>query len=146
MASTWHMTVWKKSFVTLKPPDMTKRNKIIYWISTAWLALGMLSTGAVQVFKFQPESEYIARLGYPDYFLTILGSWKILGTIAVLLPKFTLVKEWAYAGFFFMMSGAVLSHIAAGSPVNDMFPSLLLLALTLISYFFRPAARKLAIA
>lgn len=125
---------------------MTKRNKIIYWIATGWLALGMLSTGAVQVFKFQPESEYIARLGYPEYFLTILGSWKILGTIAILLPKFTLVKEWAYAGFFFMMSGALLSHIAAGSPVNDMFPSLLLLALTLISYFFRPAARKLAIA
>lgn len=120
----------------------TKRNKIIYWIATIWLALGMVSTGAVQLFKMKTEVDFITHLGYPVYILTILGVWKILGAVAVLIPKFVLLKEWAYAGFFFAMSGAAFSHIAAGT-FNEIFPSLLLLTLTLVSYFFRPADRKI---
>jgi DoxX-like family len=115
---------------------MTKRNKIIYWISTLWMALGMLSTGTVQLFKGKEGAggvDSITQLGYPIYFLTILGIWKILGVVAVLIPKFPLLKEWAYAGFFFIMSGAIFSHIASGDSVNKIFPSLLLLILTVIS-------------
>ena len=122
---------------------MTKRNKIIYWISTVWLALGMLSTGIVQLIKMQADVEAITRLGYPLYFLTILGVWKILGVVAVLVPKFPQLKEWAYAGFFFAMSGAIFSHIASGSPVSEIFPPLLLLILTVVSWYFRPAKRKI---
>jgi hypothetical protein len=129
---------------------MTKRNKIIYWISTIWLALGMLSTGTLQLFKVKAEGAVappgvygITQLGYPVYFLTILGVWKILGVAAVLVPKFPLLKEWAYAGFFFAMSGAVFSHIASDDSVNEMFPALLLLILTVISWYFRPADRKI---
>lgn len=84
---------------------MIKRNKIIYWLATLWLALGMVSTGSVQLLKTKEEVANLTQLGYPVYFLTILGAWKILGTIAVLIPKFPLLKEWAYAGFFFAMSG-----------------------------------------
>lgn len=122
---------------------MTKRNKIIYWISTAWLALGMLSTGAVQLFKVNEETDFIAGLGYPSYFPILLGAWKILGVVALLIPGWPLLKEWAYAGFFFAMSGAIFSHIASGAPVNEIFPSLLLLTLTLVSWYFRPADRKI---
>lgn len=121
---------------------MTKRNKIIYWISTLWLALGMLSTGGVQLFKVKTEVDMITHLGYPVYFLTILGIWKFLGVIAVLIPKFPVVKEWAYAGFFFAMSGAICSHIAIGNAINEILPSLLLLILTVVSWYFRPADRK----
>jgi hypothetical protein len=125
---------------------MTKRNKIIYWIATLWLSLGMISTAGVQLFKEKTGPggvDMASQLGYPIYFLNILGVWKILGVIAILIPKFALLKEWAYAGFFFAMSGAALSHIAAGS-TNEIFPSLLLLGLTLISWYFRPADRKTA--
>ena len=122
---------------------MTKRNKIIYWISTIWLALGMLSTGIVQLIKPQADVDQITRLGYPVYLLTILGIWKILGVVAVLIPKSPLLKEWAYAGFFFAMSGAVFSHIASGNSVNEIFPPLLLLILTVVSWYFRPADRKI---
>ena len=122
---------------------MPKRNLIIYWISTLWLALGMLSTGAVQVFQVKAKVDFITNLGYPTYFLTILGVWKILGAISVLIPKFPLLKEWAYAGFFFVMSGAVLSHLAAGDPMNEIYPSLLLLTLTVVSWYFRPADRRI---
>jgi uncharacterized membrane protein YphA (DoxX/SURF4 family) len=121
---------------------MTKRNKIIYWISTVWLALGMTSTGAVQLLRMQEEVDNITRLGYPVYFLIILGTWKILGTVAVLIPRFPLLKEWAYAGFFFAMSGATLSRMAAGDSLSTIFPSLLLLLLTVVSWYFRPADRK----
>jgi hypothetical protein len=92
-----------------------------------------------------PGLDTVTHLGYPVYFLTILGAWKILGVIAILIPKFTLLKEWAYAGFFFMMSGAIISHIAVGT-VNELFPSLLLLALTLVSWYCRPEDRKISLA
>jgi len=122
---------------------MTKRDKIIYWISTGWLALGMLSTGIVQLLKGEEEVNNITQLGYPAYFLTILGIWKILGVVAVLIPKFPVVKEWAYAGFFFAMSGATFSRILSGNLMSEIFPSLLLLILTVISWYFRPVDRKI---
>jgi hypothetical protein len=121
---------------------MTKTKKVIYWISTLWLALGMTSTGVVQLFKLKADVDQITHLGYPVYLLTILGIWKILGVVAVLMPKFPVLKEWAYAGFFFAMSGAAISHIVSGDHVNQIFPSLLLLMLTVVSWYFRPASRK----
>ncbi len=122
---------------------MKKRDKIIYWIATVWLSLGMVSTGIVQLIQMKEEVEMFNHLGYPIYLLTILGIWKILGTAVVLLPKFPLLKEWAYAGFFFVMSGAVFSHLAIGDGAKDLFGPLLLIVLTLVSWYFRPADRKL---
>src|SRR5688572_29150795 len=100
---------------------MEKRNRIIYWIATVWLALGMVSTGVVQLLQVEEETQGMERLGYPAYLLILLGVWKILGVIAILIPKFTLVKEWAYAGFFFAMTGAIVSHIAVGDRTSELF-------------------------
>jgi uncharacterized membrane protein len=75
--------------------------------------------------------------------LYILGVWKILGVIAILIPKFSLLKEWAYAGFFFAMSGGVFSHIASRDSFMEIFPSLFLLILTVVSWYFRPESRKI---
>lgn len=121
---------------------MTKLNKVIYWIATIWLALGMVSTAIVQLIKMKDEADMMAHLGYPRYLLTILGIWKILGVIAVLIPKFALVKEWAYAGFFFIMTGAVFSHVAVGDGAKELFGPTLLIVLTVVSWYFRPADRK----
>jgi len=125
---------------------MTKRNKIIYWIATIWLALGMLATGVVQLMKTkegQGGVDMISHLGYPVYIVTMLGICKILGVVALLIPKAPVLKEWAYAGFVFIMLGAVFSHIALNDPVAELIPSLLLLVLTVISWYFRPADRKI---
>ena len=126
---------------------MTKRKKITYWIATIWLSLGMLSTGAVQLLKMKGDSpgslDNMTHLGYPAYFVTLLGIAKILGVVALLIPKYPLLKEWAYAGFFFAMSGAIFSHIAVGDPLKEIFPALLLLILTAVSWYFRPADRRL---
>lgn len=121
----------------------TKRNKIIYWVATIWLALGMVSTGIVQLIKMQEEVDVITNLGYPVYILTILGVWKMLGVVAVLIPKFPLVKEWAYAGFFFIMSGALFSHLVVGDDAIALFGPTLLIVLTVVSWYFRPANRKI---
>lgn len=120
-----------------------KRNKIIYWIATVWLALGMLSTGIVQLIKMKEEVDMMTHLGYPVYLLTLLAIWKVLGVAAILIPKFALLKEWAYAGFFFVMSGAVFSHLAVGDDAATLFGPTLLLVLTAVSWHFRPADRKM---
>jgi uncharacterized membrane protein YphA (DoxX/SURF4 family) len=122
---------------------MSKRNKIIYWIATVWLSLGMVSTGIVQIIHMEEEADKMALLGYQPYFLTILGVWKILGVIAVLIPRFPLLKEWAYAGFFFAMTGAIFSHLAVGDKAMEYFGPTLLLVLTVVSWYFRPADRKI---
>jgi hypothetical protein len=121
---------------------MKKRDKIIYWIATLWLSLGMISTGIVQLVKMKDEADMFTRLGYPVYLLTILGVWKLLGVVAVLIPKFPVVKEWAYAGFFFTMSGAVFSHLAIGDEAKELFGPVLLIILTVVSWYFRPAERR----
>jgi len=122
---------------------MTKRNKIIYWIATVWLSLGMVSSGIVQLLRVKEEVDMMKHLGYPLYFLTILAVWKFLGVIAVLIPKTPLLKEWAYAGFFFVMSGALISHVVSGDSAKEMFPPVLLLVLVAVSWYFRPADRKI---
>jgi uncharacterized membrane protein YphA (DoxX/SURF4 family) len=120
-----------------------KRNRIIYWIATLWLSLGMTATGIVQLIRNKEEVAMFNRLGYPMYLLIIIGVWKMLGVIAVLVPKFPLVKEWAYAGFFFVMTGAVISHLAINDEPKELFGPILLIVLTIISWYFRPANRKL---
>ena len=124
---------------------MTKGKKITYWVATIWLSLGMLSTGIVQLLKMDQDVARMADLNYPVYLLTLLGIWKIVGVIAVLIPKFPILKEWAYAGFFFAMSGALFSHIMSESPASEIFPSLLLLVLTVVSWYFRPESRRVAV-
>ena len=74
---------------------MKKRDKIIYWISTIWLASGMLASGLQQIFHAKAFVDMLDHLGYPLYFLYILGVWKILGVVAILVPHFKQVKEWA---------------------------------------------------
>ncbi|WP_341836195.1 DoxX family protein [Chitinophaga pollutisoli] len=125
---------------------MKKSHKIIYWIATIWLALGMLSGGIFQLLQVKASVDGIMHLGYPAYFVSLLGVWKIFGVIALLVPGFPIVKEWAYAGFFFAMSGAVISHIISGDGMAQIFPSLFAVILTVISWYFRPANRRVSIA
>lgn len=122
---------------------MKKRDKIIYWVATIWLALGMTSSGIVQILALEEVIEPMSAMGYPVFFLTIIGVWKLLGVVAILMPKFPLLKEWAYAGFFFLMTGAILSHFAVGDAASEFFGPSLLLVMTVVSWYYRPANRKI---
>lgn len=122
---------------------MTKTNKIIYWASTIFLSFGMLAGGIQQMLQIGGYNEIITQLGYPLYLLSMLGTWKILGVIVILMPEKPLLKEWAYAGFFFVVSGAMISHIAVGQSIAEALPSIILLLVTVISWSFRPNDRKI---
>jgi uncharacterized membrane protein YphA (DoxX/SURF4 family) len=129
---------------------MTRTHKIIYWLSTLVLASGLIGSGVQQLFRVEGEGALappyawgIVKLGYPVYFLTILGIWKLLGSIAILLPRYPLLKEWAYAGIFFLLTGGMFSHAASGDHWYELLPALFLLVLTIASWRFRPADRTL---
>lgn len=122
---------------------MTKRNNIIYWTSTILLSLFMFVGGIAQILRQKDNVDGIIHLGYPLYFMTILGVWKLLGVMAILTPRFPLVKEWAYAGFFFAMTGAVISHIASGDQFAHFIAPFIFAILTVVSWYFRPAGRRL---
>ena len=94
----------------------------------------MQAKGVVEGFK---------PLGYPNYFISLIGIWKVLGVIAILIPKFPLLKEWAYAGIFFAMTGAVISHIASDDIKVQIIAPFLLAVFTVLSWYLRPADRKI---
>lgn len=123
---------------------MAKRNRIIYWVTTIFLSIGMTAGGVQQILQIGGYNEIVSSLGYPLYLLSILGAWKLLGVVAILIPKFPLLKEWAYAGFFFAMSGAFVSHLVVGQAFTEAVPSLILLSVTVLSWYFRPADRKIS--
>lgn len=121
----------------------TRTRNVIYWVSTGILAFCLIPGGVAQLVHAPENVQGIVRLGYPVYFLTILGFWKILGGIAILAPRFALVKEWAYAGIAFDFSGAAVSNAASGMPVWHVVAPVVLLAITALSWSWRPASRTI---
>ena len=122
---------------------MTKRNKIIYWIATGLLCLGMLGSGIAQVIRAKEMVGIITHLGYPLYMMTILGIWKMLAIIAILVPGFKLIKEWAYAGLFFTLTGALISHLVMGDTGKAIAGPVMQTIFVILSWYFRPADRKI---
>ncbi|MBC9798253.1 DoxX family protein [Sinomicrobium weinanense] len=120
-----------------------KCRKIAYWITTGLLSFGMLSGGIAQLLRLQGTADGILNLGYPSYFMSILGTWKIIGVTVLLLPRFRLFKEWAYAGFFFAMTGAVFSHLANSEGIGEITAPALFAVLAVLSWRLRPSNRKI---
>ncbi len=120
---------------------------IFYWIMTVWGAFGISFGGICQLIEHQQTLATFSHLGYPAYFAKITGVWKVLAAIAILIPRYPVLKEWAYAGMFFLLTGAAISHVFAGDPFFDMqfaiFPSLFMLAIVTASYVLRPDDRRL---
>ena len=125
---------------------MEKRKSIWFWIITAILSFCIFSGGLAQAFQVDGVVKGFKPLGYPNYFISIIGIWKVLGIIAILIPGFKLLKEWAYAGIFFEMSGAVISHIASNDVSLQIIAPIVLAVFTVLSWYLRPADRKIIIA
>ncbi len=124
---------------------MEKKKLIIYWVATALLSVGMLGSGIAQLARAKEMTEIMSHLGYPEYLMTILGVWKILGVIVILLPGFKLIKEWVYAGLFFTMTGALISHLILGDGGKALLGPLMQSIFIILSWYFRPASRKIAL-
>jgi uncharacterized membrane protein YphA (DoxX/SURF4 family) len=115
----------------------------IYWISTGLLGLDFVVGGVFQIARAPEAVQGFAHLGYPAYFLSLLGVWKILGGIALLVPGTPRLKEWAYAGIFFDVTAAVVSVLAVGDGVLPALLPFAFVVLTLASWALRPPSRAL---
>jgi len=111
-----------------------KATKAIYWTSTILFALVFALTGTLYLIHNPQMVEKLAALGYPPYMLAILGTAKILGAIALVVPRFPRLKEWAYAGFVFDFVGAIWSHVAVQGVGRSAAVVLVPLALVTVSY------------
>ena len=120
-----------------------KTKMIGYWVVTAFFLFNVLAGAIAELVQRKDNIEGMILLGYPLYFMMILGVWKVLGTIALLVPGFPRLKEWAYAGIFFNMTGAAISHAVSGSAAWHMLYTGFLAVLTLASWALRPPSRKL---
>jgi hypothetical protein len=129
--------------LTLAAPRISVRSAV-YWTATLLIALAMLSGGAAYLLGAEVPLRGMADLGYPAYFVTILGIWKVLGGLALIVPRLPLLKEWAYAGIAFDLTGAAFSHAAVGDPVAKVVVPLVLLAVMAASWALRPGSRRLA--
>jgi len=113
-----------------------KATKIIYWICTILIVGLMLFSAYGTFFMHTPESEKLmAAIAIPAYVMKLLAVWKILGAIAILVPGNPRLKEWAYAGYFFDITGAIYCFIASGFPASAWAPMLVFVAILLGSYF-----------
>ena len=117
---------------------------ITYWVFTALFCVGMSASGIQQIIKTQQMVDIMTHLGYPGYLMQILGVWKLLGVIAILVPGFRILKEWAYAGFFFVMTGALISHLVMGDTGKAILGPLMQTIFIMMSWYFRPANRKVS--
>ena len=121
---------------------MNTRNAA-YWGTTGLVALVFAGGGLFDLSGAPPVLEAMQHLGYPAYFAAILGTWKVLGAVAIAAPGTPRLKEWAYAGMLFDLSGAAVSHAASGDAAAQVAVPLVLLTLVAASWALRPASRKL---
>lgn len=129
--------------ITKTPDIRTRAQMTTYWIATALLVAELTLGGIWDVLRVPLVRDVVTHVGYPTYFLVLLGTWKLLGAAALVVPRLPLVKEWAYAGIFFVYSGAIVSHLTTGKDVQEVPICSILLVLTVASWALRPAARTL---
>lgn len=141
-----------RSMLHLQEDALMKLKQIGYWVTTILVALELLAGGVTDLihgpallFAGDPVVLVLAQLGYPVYLLTILGVWKLLGAVALLVPRFPRLKEWAYAGEFFAMTGATASWVARGGGLGDLSVPIIFAVLTLTSWALRPPGRTLGV-
>lgn len=122
---------------------MEKRKLIWYWIITGILSLCLFMGGLAQALLLPDVIKGFKPLHYPNYFISPIGIWKMLGVIAILIPGYKLLKEWAYAGIFFTMTGAVISHLASKDYHPQIIAPFVFAIFAVLSWYLRPANRRI---
>jgi hypothetical protein len=131
-----------------EPPAIASRygsvrwRSVGYWLATVLVVAELGLGGIWDIARIPYVRDLVTHLGYPSYFLVLLGGWKVLGAVALLVPRRPLLKEWAYAGAFFTYTGAIVSHLTTGYDLGAVGLLAVLTALTALSWALRPPSRR----
>jgi DoxX-like family len=136
-------TVTEPPPITSRHPSFARWRPAAYWLATAAVVAELELGGAWDIARLPMVRDLVTGLGYPSYFLVLLGIWKMLGGLALLVPRRALLKEWAYAGTFFVYTGAIASHLTTGYARSEVGLLAVLTTLTVISWALRPPSRRL---
>lgn len=120
------------------------KKTLAYWIPTALFCLAMTGSGAFNLMSPPEIVEAMDHLNFPAWFPRWLGAWKLAGVAVLLAPGLPRLKEWATAGFTISLTSAAAAHLGAGDGIGEAVPPLVILALGLASWAFRPSSRRLA--
>jgi hypothetical protein len=120
----------------------SKGRVIAYWLTTGLVAANLGVGSVVDIIQIPYIRRMGLHLGYPDYMSINLAIWELFGTIALLSPGFLRLKEWAYAGAFFLFTGAIFSRLAVGDGAGELVPPIVFTSLTVASWYFRPSSRR----
>ena len=129
--------------ITSRHPSFARWQPAAYWLATAAAVAELELGGAWDIARLPMVRDLVTGLGYPSYFLVLLGTWKVLGAFALLIPRRPVLKEWAYAGAFFTYTGAIVSHLATGYALGEVGLLVVLTVLTVLSWALRPASRRM---
>jgi uncharacterized membrane protein YphA (DoxX/SURF4 family) len=121
-----------------------KTRAVAYWSATLLTAFSFVTGGTAYLTQGAAVAQGLGALGYPAYLVPLLGVWKVLGGLAILVPRFPRLKEWAYAGIVFDLTGATFSHLAMGDAASTALTPLVVLAIAAASWALRPASRRTA--
>jgi hypothetical protein len=113
-----------------------------YWLATGLVVAELGLGGIWDIMRLPFVRDLVTHLGYPSYFLVLLGTWKVLGAVALVVPRRPLLKEWAYAGAFFTYTGAIASHLTTGYDLAEVALLAPLAALAVLSWALRPPSRR----
>lgn len=133
----------------IEPLDILSRYRslswraVVYWLATAAVVAESAVGGAWDIARLPYVADLVTHLGYPSYFLVLLGTWKVLAVAALLVPRRALLKEWAYAGCFFTYTGAIVSHLTTGYALSELGVLISMTVLTVTSWALRPASRRM---
>jgi hypothetical protein len=108
--------------------------RALYWTTTALLIAELLAGGIADLIRARWAADVMIHLGYPLYMMTILGFWKVLAAVALAVPGFPRLRDWAYAGTFFEITGALASHLLHRDPVGAAISPLVFTALVVVSW------------
>jgi uncharacterized membrane protein YphA (DoxX/SURF4 family) len=117
----------------------TRGKKALYWLTTVLTVLALCAMGVANLSRAPAMVEGLGHLGYPPYLATLLGGWKLLAAVAIAVPRFPRLQEWAYAGLFFTFTGAAVSHLTAGDAIGHAIAPLVVLGLAMTSWWLRPS-------
>jgi len=140
-SSRQHATGEKSA--TVARTDWNRVRPIAFWLTTFVIVLELISGSAWNLLTIDWIEAQLGHLGYPDYFAYVLGVCQFAAAVAITVPGFRLIKEWAYAGILFLWSGAVVSHLANGDGPVSWGPPLMFLTFAVASWALRPATRRL---